>query len=197
MRYTSAKKHPTYKKTIICHTSFNLVFSLAMTLYFHKYFLIIKDSPACFAVDHQDTPTLEGANVTMMFKNWFMWGLVLHCVYAINSAVGIVSATVSTHFQDNSLVFMIYGLVIFAGCFWVVKGCFIRWSHAGFVCSGDLLHDQSSTYLIETGAFMKAYLTTFVILMGIVVCVGCLGCCSFAVTMYRLNDEFGIKFLMP
>ena len=95
-------------------------------------------------------------------------------------------------------MFMVYGMLILVACVWAIKGCQMRWSHAAEVCAGDLRNEQqtgSDAYLISTGAFIKAYLTTFVFMVGLVFCVGCLGCCSLVVAMYRFKEEFGLSFM--
>ena len=99
MGYVSADKHSNARRSIICYTSINLVLGIVMALYFYKMFMQALQSPACYASEDQDTPIAAGGtDVSALFRNWLKVGLVVHIVYALNSAAGIVSALVSRRF---------------------------------------------------------------------------------------------------
>ena len=188
------KNSEDWKPTFIGAT-WNLIINIALACFFYIYAFNNPDAGSCFAKDGFETGRAEipisvpetssseavyatgYVDVAAKFETWFILGFVL------SSSVILYSLLSYSYLLMNMEAIAVFGEIL--GCVtqmstlvWLVFGAYIRWSHAGRVCSGAFTEDAEAThkdapYQWQSGLFMQIYIGTMTFLLFSVIVFGC------------------------
>ena len=170
-----------------------LQFAILVAYFYSAYLYNSLDSPDCHGDVNSDVPlvgasSITGVNVTKHFKIAIRMGFWL----SLLTFTRAILAQVGLYLRRWMLLWCSY--VLFAANISMSIVLFIlmqiwRWSHAGKVCSGDLLPDgtdcDSEIYLCFEGRFLKGILITIYSIF----CASMMSVIVIAICVHKKHEE--------